>query len=128
MTETIEIKSLVPILLVEAIEPSLPFWAALGFTVTTAVPQASPYVFAIVACGGIEVMLQTHASAAEDLATSVPAAGAGTVYIRVGALGPVLAALGAVEIAVARRTTFYGADEVFVREPGGHLIGLAAFA
>ena len=128
MADDMEIKSLAPILLVEAIEPSLPFWVdGLGFAVTTTVPDTGPYVFAIVARDGIEVMLQTRASAAEDLGAAVPA-GPGVVYISVGALGPVLAALGEVEIAVPRRTTFYGADEVFVRDPGGHLVGLAAFA
>jgi len=29
---------------------------------------------------------------------------------------------------VPRRTTFYGADEIFVRAPGGHTVGFAAFA
>ena len=126
MTEGITVKSLAPVLLVEAIEPSLPFWVdGLGFGVTVSVPEAPPYAFAIVARDGIEVMLQTRASASEDLGGAVPA-GPGVVYISVGELGPVLAALGEGDIAVQRRKTFYGADEIFVRDPGGHLVGLAA--
>jgi catechol 2,3-dioxygenase-like lactoylglutathione lyase family enzyme len=126
MTDSTDVKSLAPILLVDAIEPSLPFWVdGLGFDLTTAVPETAPHAFAIVARGGIEVMLQTRASAAEDLGDAVPA-GPSVVYISVGALGPVLSALGEVDIAVQRRTTFYGADEVFVRDPAGHLVGLAA--
>jgi catechol 2,3-dioxygenase-like lactoylglutathione lyase family enzyme len=128
MRETVMFKSLAPILLVDAIEPSLPFWCdGLGFSLATTVPEAGPYEFAIVAREGIEVMLQTRASAAEDLRIDLPA-GPGVVYISVDSLGPVLAALGEAEIAVPRRTTFYGADEVFVRDPAGHLVGLSAVA
>jgi catechol 2,3-dioxygenase-like lactoylglutathione lyase family enzyme len=128
MSSSTAVQSLAPILLVDSIEPSLPFWTeGLGFAVTTAVPETGPLVFAIVARDGIEVMLQTRASATEDLGDVVPT-GPSVVYVTVGALGPVLAALGEVDIAVQRRTTFYGADEIFVRDPGGHLVGLAAHA
>jgi uncharacterized glyoxalase superfamily protein PhnB len=130
VTQSIEVKSVAPILIVEAIEPVLPFWVGgLGFAVITTVPEASPYVFAIVARDGAQIMLQTRASASEDLKVDIGAGGGGVVYISVAALDPVIAALGeAADIVVARRTTFYGADEIFVRDPGGNLIGLAAFA
>ena len=128
MTDTATIKSLAPILLMEAIEPSLPFWVdRLGFVLTVTVPETPPYGFAIVARDGIEVMLQTRASASDDLKIAVPA-GPGIVYLSVTALDPVLQSLGPTEIAVPRRTTFYGADEIFVRDPAGHLVGIAAHA
>ena len=60
------VKSLAPILVVDAIEPSLPFWAAVGFQTTMTVPEQSPYVFAIVASSAIEIMLQTRASVLDD--------------------------------------------------------------
>ncbi|MEJ0048338.1 MAG: VOC family protein [Rhodospirillales bacterium] len=130
MSQSIELKSLAPVLLVEAIEPCLPFWVdRLGFSLTTAVPDAIPYHFAILARDGIEVMLQTRASAIEDLGARLGPIGAAALYLKVAALDPVLAALGdSAEIVVARRTTFYGADEIFVRDPAGNLIGLAALA
>jgi catechol 2,3-dioxygenase-like lactoylglutathione lyase family enzyme len=130
MTQPIEVKSLAPILVVEAIEPVLPFWVdRLGFALVTTVPDASPYNFAIVARDGAQVMLQTRVSVAEDMNVDLGTAGTGVVYISVAALDPVLTALGdAADVAVARRTTFYGADEIFVRDPAGNLIGLAAFA
>ena len=130
MTQAIEVKSLAPILVVNEIERVLPFWVdRLGFAVITAVPEASPYVFAIVARDGAQVMLQTRASASEDLNADLGSIGAGVVYVSVAALDPVIGALGdAAEIVVARRTTFYGADEIFVRDPAGNLVGLAAFA
>ena len=130
MTQAIEVKSLAPILVVNEIEPVLPFWVdRLGFAVITTVPEAGPYVFAIGARDGAQVMLQTRASASEDLNADLGSIGAGVVYVSVAALDPVIGALGdAAEIVVARRTTFYGADEIFVRDPAGNLVGLAAFA
>ena len=130
MTQAIEVKSLAPILVVNEIEPVLPFWVdRLGFAVITTVPEAGPYVFAIVARDGAQVMLQTRASASEDLNADLGSISAGVVYVSVAALDPVIGALGdAAEIVVARRTTFYGADEIFVRDPAGNLVGLAAFA
>ena len=130
MTQAIEVKSLAPILVVNEIEPVLPFWVdRLGFAVITTVPEAGPYVFTIVARDGAQVMLQTRASASEDLNADLGSIGAGVVYVSVAALDPVIGALGdAAEIVVARRTTFYGADEIFVRDPAGNLVGLAAFA
>jgi len=126
MPRAFTLKSLAPILQVDAIEPSLPFWVeGLGFELTTTVPDIGPYVFAIVARDGIEVMLQTRASSSEDLGPGV-GSGASILYLAVDAIDPVLAALGNPEIAVARRRTFYGADEIYLREPGGHIVGLAA--
>jgi hypothetical protein len=43
------------------------------------------------------------------------------------ALGFVALARDGVEIAVPRRRTPYGADEIYVRTVGGHIIGFAAF-
>ncbi len=34
--------------------------------------------------------------------------------------------LEGIEVVVPRRTTFYGADEIFVRAPCGTLVGFAA--
>ena len=121
-----EIKNLAPILLVDAIEPCLPFWVdRLGFAVTVSVPGDGKLVFAIVAKGGVEVMLQSRASANDDLG-DIGVIGPSMLYIRVAALDAVLAAVPAGDIVVPRRTTFYGADEVYVRDPAGNVIGFAA--
>ena len=121
-----EIKNLAPILLVDAIEPCLPFWVnRWGFAVTVKVPDEGPLVFAIVAKGSIEVMLQSRTSANDDLG-DIGAIGPSLLYIRVAALDAVLAAVPAGDIVVPRRTTFYGADEVYVRDPAGNVIGFAA--
>jgi uncharacterized glyoxalase superfamily protein PhnB len=106
----------------------LPFWERLGFTSTTTVPETAPYQFAILACGGTEVMLQTRASCAEDTGPEMARdVRASVLYLTVSAIDTVLEALGEIDIALPRRTTFYGADEVWVRDPAGNVIGFAAF-
>jgi len=126
---TLRIKSLAPILIVEEIGPSLGFWVdALGFSLGPVVPDTPPYDFAIVARDGVEVMLQTLASAATDTPAATGGVGTSILYISVEAIDAVLSALPDAPVVVPRRTTFYGADEIFVRAPGGHTVGFAAFA
>jgi hypothetical protein len=126
MSGEIGVKSLTPILVVDAIEPCLAFWQAIGFMVGITVPEAPPFVFAILNQGGIELMLQTRASVAEDTPAVAEAVRASVIYISVEALAPILAALPDAPVAVERRTTFYGADEIFLRDPSGNVVGFAA--
>ncbi len=122
------VKKLSPILTVEAIEPELGFWVdRLGFQKTVEVPEGDLLGFAIVERDGMEVMLQTHSSVKADdagLAAELTG-GASCLYLEVADLGSVLERLDGVPVVVPKRDTFYGATEVFVRSPGGHVIGLA---
>jgi catechol 2,3-dioxygenase-like lactoylglutathione lyase family enzyme len=124
-----KLMKMTPILYVEAIEPCLPFWTdRLGFSLTTQVPQDDRIGFVILERAGIEVMMQTRASVEADVpAVAATPRGASILFIEVESLDPVLAAVDGVPVVVPRRTTFYGADEIFVREPGGNIIGFAAF-
>jgi uncharacterized glyoxalase superfamily protein PhnB len=116
---------LTPILVVETIEPCLPFWTEhLGFTVTAAVPDEGPKVFAQLERDGVEIMYQTQASLTDDLGADFPLQGS-LIYIEVDDVAPIAAAVPAGSVAVPLRTTFYGATEVFVREPGGNVVGFA---
>jgi uncharacterized glyoxalase superfamily protein PhnB len=127
MADNIAFKGLAPILVVDAIEPCLPFWTErLGFACVTTVPEASPFGFAMLVRDGVEVMLQTRASGVEDTGHIVENVRASMIYLTVEAIDPVLAALAEADIAVPRRTTFYGADEVWVRDPAGNVVGFAA--
>ena len=123
---TAAVKSLAPILVVDAIEPCLPFWQAVGFQAGMTVPDQAPYVFAIVSNGGIEIMLQTRASVREDTPAVAENVTASILYISVASLEPILAALSDAPVVVARRTTFYGADEISFLDPAGNVIGFAA--
>ena len=127
MSTSLQFKSLAPILVVDAIEPVLPFWIdRLGFSLVTTVPDAAPYNFAIAARDGIEVMLQTRASSTDDTGDITAHVKASVLYFSVASIDDILAALGDADIAVPRRTTFYGADEVWVRDPAGNVVGFAA--
>jgi uncharacterized glyoxalase superfamily protein PhnB len=123
------IKKITPILYVDAIEPVLPFWEErLGFTRTTEVPEGDRLGFVILAKDGVEIMYQTRASVAADVPALADTPMGGTIlFIEVDSLEPVLAALEGIEPVVPRRQTFYGADEMSVREPAGNIVGFAAF-
>lgn len=121
-------KKLTPILTVDAIEPALPFWIdALGFEKTTEVPHGDVLGFAILEREGLEVMLQTVGSMEADVPSIAPPIGGSILFLEVEDLDPIERAVEGFEVVVPRRTTFYGADEIFVREPGGNVVGFAQF-
>jgi len=119
-------KKLTPVLLVEAIEPCLPLWVErLGWTKQTEVPHGNALGFVILVKDGVELMYQTWASAAAD--TGGPAlrkaSGVSTaLFIEVSDLDEIEGKLKGLPIALPRRRTFYGMDEIGVTEAGGHLV------
>ena len=121
-------KKLTPILTVDSIEPSLPFWVdALGFTKTVAVPHEEALGFVILERDGYEVMLQSVASMQADVPGVAPPPGGSVLFLEIEDLDAVQKAVGDYELLVSRRRTFYGADEITVREPGGNVVGFAQF-
>jgi len=122
------IQKATPILRVERIEPSLPFWVdRLGFQKVTEVMEGDSLGFVILSKGHVEIMLQSRASLAKDLPVlSVGALSPAVVYLGVTNLEEVASKLNPSEILVPKRTTYYGMEEIWVREPGGHVIGIAA--
>ena len=126
-TSTATIRKLSPVLIVDAIEPCLPFWVdRLGFAKTVEVPEGDALGFVILAKDGIEIMYQTRESVAKDLGAETPAGVPATgLFIEVDDVDAVERALGGLELAVPRRKTFYGMDEVGAREPGGHIVVFA---
>lgn len=124
-----KIQKLTPVLMVEAIEPVLDFWVKqLGFSRTTEVPHEGHLGFVILEKDGIEVMYQTRASVASDIAPLAQAPMKGTfLFFQVDDLDAVEQALQGIAPVVPRRKTFYGADELIVREPAGNAITFAQF-
>jgi len=126
------LKRMTPILTVEAIEPSLPFWIeGLGFQKTAEVPEEDRLGFVSLERDGIELMLQTRSSVEADLPALAEefARGPSVLFLEIESLEGMeekLLGLGG-SVAVPRRHTFYGADEIFIRSPGGHIVGLAVF-
>jgi len=127
------IKRVTPILTVEAIEPSLPFWIdGLGFEQTMEVPEGEGLGFVALEKDGSELMLQTRSSVAADLPALAEefARGPTVLFVEIDSLEGLeekLLSLGG-SVARPRRQTPYGADELFLRSPGGHIVGLAVFA
>ncbi len=124
-----------PILVVDTIEPCLPFWTeGLGFEVTVTVRHEDAIGFAILTHGDLELMYQTHTSLEADLGASGAPKSLGrelgesttTLFVEVERLDDVIATLGDAEVVVPRRQTFYGMDEIFVRAPCGTLVAFAA--
>lgn len=120
-----------PVLVVPAIEPVLPLWEALGFTRTAEVPHGDALGFVSLARDGAEVMYQTEESVRADEASVTQGPkplGASSLFIQVDDLDAAVAKLPAgTDIFVARRTTFYGATETFLRDAAGNVIILAQF-
>jgi catechol 2,3-dioxygenase-like lactoylglutathione lyase family enzyme len=124
------VKSLTPILYVEEIEPCLSFWTdRLGFTKAVEVPEGDRLGFVILQKDAVQVMYQTRASVTNDVPAlaDTPMRGA-ILFIEVDDIEAIQGALDGAGIVVPRRKTFYGADELFVREPAGNLVGFAQFA
>ena len=121
-------KKLTPVLMVDAIEPVLPFWERLGFEKQIEVPHGDRLGFVSVASGAVEIMYQTVDSVRADVP---PMAEKGAVpaflFIEVEDLDAIERALEGVMPVVPRRKTFYGADELIVRDPAGNGITFAQF-
>ena len=120
-----------PVLFVDAIEPCLPFWVdRVGFEKTVDVPHEDRLGFAILVKDGCEVMLQTWASVeADDARLARGARGlSAALFIEVDDFADIRRRLAGADVVVPERTTFYGMREIFVRDPGGHVIGFAAKA
>jgi len=121
---SVRLNKLSPVLVVDAIEPCLPFWTdRLGFTKLAEVPEGDALGFVILEKDGIEVMYQSRASVRKDIPAMANSPAGGTnLYIDVADVSAIEKAVKGLELVVPRRKTFYGADEIGVREPGGNAV------
>ncbi len=118
-----------PVLMVDEIEKSLPFWIdRMGFTKTVDVPEGDRLGFVILVKDGAELMLQTIESVRKDGPQFVPTAHSFNVclFVEVEDFADILKRLEGYPIALSERTTFYGMREIGVHEPGGHIVVFAA--
>ncbi|OFW07427.1 MAG: hypothetical protein A3H96_05505 [Acidobacteria bacterium RIFCSPLOWO2_02_FULL_67_36] len=127
--ERLQLKHLTPVLVVDRVEPCVAFWVErLGFVQENQVPGPDgALVFASVKSGDVEVMYQTRASVEADM--GAPAAGTASVlFITTDDLDAVERAVAGAPVVKPRHQTFYGSTELYIREPGGHVVGFARFA
>jgi len=116
------------VLYVDAIEPGLEFWVGrMGFEKTVEVPHEDKLGFVILVKDGTELMLQSWASVAADDPSFLgnPRGHSSVLFIEVDDFEDTKKRLAGTEVVVPERTTFYGMREIFVRAPGGHVVGFA---
>ena len=117
-----------PVLLVDTIESSLPFWTErIGFEKIVEVPDGERLGFVILMREGAELMLQTMESVRKDEPKFADGTGSRvtSLFIEVNDFEDVLRRLRGYPIAMEERTTFYGMREIGVFDPGGHIVMFA---
>lgn len=126
-------KRLTPNLIVDAIEPVLGFWEAVGFERTAEVPHGGKLGFVGLSRGEAELMIQSKDSVRDDLPEMVPETidhSALSLFIEIDMpfeeLVERIEGTDA-EVIVPDRHTFYGAREIAVRTPDGVFVVFAAF-
>ncbi len=129
------VRKMTPVLVVDRIEPSIELWVdRLGFEKTIEVPEGDHLGFAAFARADIEIMYQTRESVATEVRTAdlpkalLPAEESRTtLFCEVSDLKAIREKLQGLDILLSHRKTAYGADELWLREPGGHIVGFAQF-
>ena len=122
-------KKLTPNLLVSSVERSLAFYVdTLGFERGLTVPDASPFAFASVTGGGIEIFFNDAAGAVREYPgfAGKPIGATGTLFIEVEGIDALHDRLKArVKIVMPIETKFYGMREFAIEDPDGYIITLA---
>ena len=126
MSDKNTFKSLAPVLFVETVEPCLPFWRErLGFELVQEVAEGDAMGFAMLVRDDVTIMYQSRESVRKDMPVLAEEAFDACLYISVASIDDIEGRLDGVDVVVPRRTTFYGATEIAVREPGGNLVVFA---
>ncbi len=124
-----QLTKVTPNLVVSNVERSIAFYRdVLGFAVQTTVPEASPYVFAIVQSGAVEIFLNAiEASVAEYPAfKDRPIGGTLTLYMQVDDAGAAYEMLKSrVSIVMPFEKKWYGVTEFAFTDPDGYIITFA---
>jgi lactoylglutathione lyase len=124
-----DLKKLTPNLIVSDVEESLAFYRdILGFTVAVTVPDASPYVFAVVQSGPVEVFLNAPGPAVAEYPAfkDRPIGGTLTLFMEVVDIARAHAELKSrVKIVMPFEHKWYGSTEFAFEDPDGYLITFA---
>jgi uncharacterized glyoxalase superfamily protein PhnB len=116
-------------LIVDSVEDGLRFWVdRLGFEKTVEVPQGDRLGFVILKRGAVDLMLQSRASLQGDVPAVADGPHRTVLYLEVDDLGPIRKALQGWPTVIPERTTFYGAKELIVKDPGGHVVFFSVHA
>jgi uncharacterized glyoxalase superfamily protein PhnB len=124
-----ELTHVAPVLVVDRVEPCIAFWVdRFGFEATNHVPgDDGALCFASVVKNGIEIMYQTRASVLADNPDAADTGRSSVLFFTVPSLNEVERAVSGAPVVKPRHDTPYGSTEIYVREPGGHMVGFAEF-
>jgi uncharacterized glyoxalase superfamily protein PhnB len=122
-------KKLTPNLLVANVDRSLAFYVdTLGFERGMTVPDASPFVFASVTAGSVEIFFNDAAGAVKEYPGfgGKPIGCTGTLFVEVEGVDALHDRLKAkAKIVMAIETKFYGMREFAIEDPDGYVITFA---
>jgi uncharacterized glyoxalase superfamily protein PhnB len=122
-------KKLTPNLLVASVERSLAFYVdTLGFARGLTVPEQSPFVFASVTGGTLEIFFNDAATAVKEYPafTGKPIGATGTMFIEMEGIDAFHDAVKPkVKITMPIHTQWYGMREFAIEDPDGYVITFA---
>jgi uncharacterized glyoxalase superfamily protein PhnB len=124
------VKKITAILFVEQVDPCVQFWVErFGFEKAAEVPEGGRLAFAMLQKANVELMYQSYASADQDVGAISQAVRKGPtfLYLEVDNLDETIAAVKDAEVVMPKRTTFYGATEIGIKDPAGHFLTFAQF-
>jgi catechol 2,3-dioxygenase-like lactoylglutathione lyase family enzyme len=123
------LNKLTPNLIVSSVERSLAFYTdVLGFAKEWTVPDTSPYVFAAVIAGPVEIFLNAPEPALADYPTlkGRPIGGTLTLFIEVTDIHRVYESLkDRVTVVIPLEKKWYGVTEFAFTDPDGYVITFA---
>jgi len=127
-----QFSKLTPNLLVANVERSRSFYIdVLGFERGMTVPEQSPFVFAAVTSGAVEIFLNDAATAIKEypLFADKPIGASGTLFIELDGSGTIDAfhdrITSKVTVTMPLVTQFYGLREFAITDPDGYVITFA---
>jgi len=126
-------KKLTPNLIVASVERSLAFYVdVLGFERGMTVPDQSPFVFASVTTGPVEIFFNDAATAIKEYPAFAgrPLGATGTMFIEMDESGEKIDAVhdrikSRVKVTMPLVTQFYGMREFAIEDPDGYVITFA---
>ena len=123
------LSSLTPNLIVSDVERSVAFYRdVLGFTLGQTVPDASPWVFAIMRSGPVEIFFNARGPAAEEYPVFAgrPIGGTLTLFVHIVGIRAAYESLQTrVNVVMPIEKKWYGPAELAFADPDGYVITFA---
>ena len=118
-------KKITSVLVVDAIEPVLPLWDAVGLQRVAEVPHGDKLGFVMLTGDGVELMYQTRDSIQGDEPRALPL-GPAAIFVEVASLEEITKRIPAgSNVIIPRRETFYNSTELIMKDAGGNVITFA---